>query len=130
MPTVPTGVDVETPPAERTSTLGRSVRVEGKIISHQDLNVDGEVDGTIDLPSNKLTIGLQGSVKACIRAQNVSIVGNAEGLIEANEKVELGSQCRLVGDIRTPRLVIKDGAYIKGNVNVVRPPGPKTTKRA
>ena len=130
MSTVPPGLDVQAlPPGERTSTLGRTVRVEGKIISHQDLHVDGQVDGTIELSGNKLTIGPQANVKASIRAQNVSIVGNAEGTIEATERVELCSQCRLVGDIRTPRLVIKDGAYIKGNVDVFRRPAPKTTKR-
>jgi len=130
MSTVPSGLDVQTaPPAERTSTLGRTVRVEGKIVSHQDLHVDGQVDGTIELPANKLTIGPQATVKASIKAQNVSLVGNAEGTIEANERVELCGQSRLVGDIKTPRLVIKDGAYIKGNVDVIRTPAPKMTKR-
>jgi cytoskeletal protein CcmA (bactofilin family) len=130
MSTVPSGFDVPAaPPAERTSTLGRTVRVEGKIISHQDLHVDGQVDGSIELPTSKLTIGPQANVKASIKAQMVSLVGNAEGTIEANERVELCGQSRLVGDIRTPRLVIKDGAYIKGKVDVVRPAAPKTTKR-
>jgi cytoskeletal protein CcmA (bactofilin family) len=130
MSTVPSGFDVPTaPPAERTSTLGRTVRVEGKIISQQDLNVDGQVDGSIELPTSKLTIGPQANVKASIKAQTVSLVGNAEGTIEANERVELCGQSHLVGDIRTPRLVIKDGAYIKGKVDVIRPAAPKTTKR-
>jgi len=105
------------------------VRIEGKIVSHQDLHVDGQVTGTIDLPTSKLTIGPEANVKASIKAQNVSLVGNAEGTIEANERVELCSHSRLVGDIKTPRLVIKDGAYIKGNVDVVRPSAPKATRR-
>jgi cytoskeletal protein CcmA (bactofilin family) len=127
MSTVPSGFDPHTPPpSEKTSTLGRTVRVEGKIISHQDLHVEGQVDGTIELSGNKLTIGPLANVRANIKAQNVSIVGNAEGTIEATERVELCSQCRLVGDIRTPRLVIKDGAYIKGKVDVIRIPAPKT----
>jgi len=126
---IPSGLDVPAPPAEKTSTLGRTVRVEGKIISHQDLHVDGQVDGSIELPTSKLTIGPQANVKASIKAQTVSLVGNAEGTIEANERVELCGQSRLVGDIRTPRLVIKDGAYIKGKVDVVRTPAPKMTRR-
>jgi cytoskeletal protein CcmA (bactofilin family) len=130
MSTVPSGLDVQTTSSgERTSTLGRTVRVEGKIVSHQDLHVDGQVDGIIELPDNKLTIGPQANVKATIKAQNVSLVGNAEGTIEANERVELCSQSRLVGDIKTPRLVIKEGAYIKGRVDVVRTPAPKLSKR-
>jgi cytoskeletal protein CcmA (bactofilin family) len=90
--------------------------------------VDGQVDGTIELPTHKLTIGPQANVKASIKAQTVSLVGNAEGTIEANEKVELCGQSRLVGDIKTPRLVIKDGAYIKGKVDVVRSGPPKAAK--
>jgi len=93
------------------------------------LHVDGQVDGTIELPTGKLTIGPQANVRASIKAQNVSLVGNAEGTIEANERVELCSQSRLVGDIKTPRLVIKDGAYIKGKVDVVQPTASKTPKR-
>jgi cytoskeletal protein CcmA (bactofilin family) len=130
MPSMPSELDVQTPQAiERPSTLGRTVRVEGKIVSQQDLHVDGQVNGTIELPTSKLTIGPQAHVKASIKAQNVSLVGNAEGTIEANERVELCSQSRLVGDIKTPRLVIKDGAYIKGKVDVIMPAGPRAPKR-
>jgi len=129
MSTIPSEIEVPLVPlTERTSTLGRTVRVEGKIISHQDLHVEGQVEGTIDLPGSKLTIGPQASVKASIKAQNVSIVGNAEGSIEAHERVELCGQSRLIGDIKTPRLVVKDGAYIKGKVDVVQPPVPKAAK--
>jgi cytoskeletal protein CcmA (bactofilin family) len=130
MPVVPPEFHAETAPlGERTSILGRTVHVAGKIISHQDLHVEGQVDGTIDLPSNKLTIGPQAHVKAAIKAQSVSLVGHAEGTIEANERVELCSQCHMVGDIKTPRLVIKDGAYIKGKVDVVQSSAPKTIRR-
>ncbi|HUI81634.1 MAG TPA: polymer-forming cytoskeletal protein [Bryobacteraceae bacterium] len=130
MSTVPSDINTQTPLAvERPSTLGRTVRVEGKIVSNQDLHVDGQVNGTIELPTSRLTIGPDASVKASIKAQNVSLVGNAEGTIEANERVELCSQSRMVGDVKTPRLVIKDGAYIKGNVDVVEPSAPKTPKR-
>jgi cytoskeletal protein CcmA (bactofilin family) len=130
MSTVPSDLSTQMPPAvERPSILGRTVRIEGKIVSNQDLHVDGEVSGSIELPSGRLTIGPDASVKASIKAQNVSLVGNAEGTIEANERVELCSQSRLVGDIRTPRLVIKDGAYIKGKVDVVEPAASRLPKR-
>ena len=129
MSTVPSELNAQTPPAvERLSTLGRTVRVEGKIISNQDLHVDGQVNGSIELPSGRLTIGPDATVKASIKAHNVSLVGNAEGSIEADERVELCSQSRLVGDIRTPRLVIKDGAYIKGKVDVLDPAEPKNRR--
>ena len=109
------------------SLVGRTVRIAGEIFCHQDLFVDGEVDGSIHLPEHKLIIGPRANVKATIRAQNVVIVGNAEAIIEASERVELCSQCKLVGEIKTPRLVIKDGANFKGTIEVTRQvPAPRS----
>jgi cytoskeletal protein CcmA (bactofilin family) len=103
------------------STIGSNVRIQGKIVSDQDLHVNGELEGSIDLHDCRLTIGPQAKVKAEIKARSISIVGSAEGTIEASERVELCSQCHLLGDIRTPRIVIKEGAFFKGTVDVVRP---------
>ena len=111
-------------PALAPSVIGRGVRVTGEIVCHQDLFVEGEVDGRLELPDHRLTIGPRGNVKATIKAQNVVIVGTAEATIEATERVELCSQCRLVGDIKTPRIVIKDGAHFKGTIDVVRKTPP------
>lgn len=106
------------------SLVGRSVRIAGDISSGQDLYVDGEVDGQMELTDHKLTIGPQARVKANIRAQNVVIVGWAEGNIQATERVELCSQSSLTGDIKTPRIVIKDGAHFKGTIHTDRPAPP------
>lgn len=107
------------------SLLGRTVRISGKICCHQDLYIDGEVDGQMELTDYKLTIGPQARVKANVRAQNVVIVGQAEGNIQATERVELCSECHLEGDIQTPRIVIKDGAHFKGTIHTMRPDLPE-----
>lgn len=108
-------------PEERISHLGHNVRIQGKIFSEQDLQVDGEIDGTLEVPGHNLTVGAKARVKAEIKAHNISIVGTVEGSIEATERIELCSQCRVVGEIKTRRIAIKDGAFFKGNIEVVQP---------
>lgn len=133
-PNVHSIVSVEFPPTERRSGshLGHSVRIQGKIFSDQDLQIGGQVDGTLEASGHNLTIGSQAKVKADIRAQNVSIVGAVEGTIETTDLVELCSQCRVVGQIITRRIAVQDGAYFKGDIEVVqtsavaaRPRGPE-----
>jgi cytoskeletal protein CcmA (bactofilin family) len=82
--------------------------------------VDGQVAGSIMLPEHTLTIGPKATVKAGIKAKCVILVGTVEGNIEASDRVELRNCCSLAGDIRSPRIVIENGAYIKGRLEVVR----------
>ena len=103
-----------------TSMVGSAVTIGGDIFCKQDLFVDGEVNGTLNLPQHKLTIGPSGNVKANIKAHNVIIVGNVEGQIEATERIELRSKCHLTGDVRSPRITIENGAFIRGKVEVIR----------
>jgi len=116
------------PEGNQLSHLGHGVRIQGKIFSNQDLQVDGEVDGTLEASGHNLTIGSQAKVKADIKAQNVCIIGAVEGSIETSDLIELGSQCRVVGQIKTRRISIKDGAYFKGDIEVV-PPVPVVAGR-
>lgn len=110
----------ETAAAPATSMVGNGVTIGGEIHCQQDLLVDGEVNGSVVIPDHKLTIGPKAKVKADIKGHNVVVVGNVEGNIEANERIELRSQCRLMGDVRSPRIVIENGAYIKGSIEVTR----------
>lgn len=120
MSTAASALNFPEPEGERISHLGRGVRIEGKIVSDQDLQVDGEITGMLEVAGHNLTVGAKAKVKANIKAQNVSIVGTVEGSIEVVDRVELCSQCRVVGEIKTRRLAIKDGAYFKGNIEVVQ----------
>jgi len=76
--------------------------------------------GTIEAPGHKLTIGPNGQVKAAIKAKDVMVVGNVEGNIAATERCELGPQSRVLGDIKTARILVQDGAYFKGGIDSVR----------
>jgi cytoskeletal protein CcmA (bactofilin family) len=119
------------PEAKGSATIGKNVTVTGQIFSREDLYVDGEVEGTIELAENKLTIGSNGKVKAGIHARDVVIIGSVQGNVEATERVDIRKDARLVGDIRTARIVIEDGAVFKGSIDIVKPeakavpPAPK-----
>jgi cytoskeletal protein CcmA (bactofilin family) len=106
---------------ERLSNLGPRVRIQGKVSSDQDLQVDGEIEGSVEVHGHNLTIGPRARLRADIKAQNISVVGTVEGTIEASERIELCSQCRVMGKIKTRRIAIKDGAFFKGNIEVVQP---------
>lgn len=106
--------------ANASSQLGSAVRIEGEIYGQQDLLVDGEVNGSMVLPDHTLTIGPKANVKANIKARNVVLVGNVEGNIEASESIELHSRCSLLGDVRSPRVKIENGANVKGMIEVIR----------
>ena len=100
--------------------VGSTVSIQGDIVGQQDLFLDGEVNGSVSVPNHKLSIGPKARIKADIKAKNVVLVGAVEGKIEASERVELRNRCSVLGNIRTPRITIENGAYIKGTVEVVR----------
>ena len=101
--------------------IGKSVVLKGQVFSREDLYVDGEVDGTLELLEHKVTIGPNGKVHASIKAREVVIAGSVQGNIEASDKIDIRKDAKLVGDIRTARIVIEDGAYFKGSIDIQRP---------
>lgn len=110
----------ESEPARSQATIGKNVTITGQIYSREDLFVDGEVEGSIELAESKLTIGPSGKVKAGVHAREVIIIGAVEGNVEATEKVEIRKDGRLKGDIKTSRIVIEDGAVFKGAIDIVK----------
>ena len=103
------------------ASIGKAVKIDGQIYSKEDLYVDGDVEGTIELQEHRLTIGPNGKVHSNIKAREVVILGNVQGNVEASDKLEVRKDARVVGDIKTARLVIEDGAYFKGNIDTVKP---------
>lgn len=94
--------------------------IKGEILSREELYVDGEVEGTVESQS-KLTIGPQGKVKANVKAREVVVQGTIRGNVHAIERLTLRKEANLVGDIRTAGIVIDDGAYFKGSIDIVKP---------
>lgn len=116
------------------AVLGKSVMVKGQIISREDLTIDGEVEGTVELQEHRLTVGPNGRVQAGIKAREIIVLGAVHGNVEAADKIEIRKDAKLVGDIKTARIVIEDGAYFKGSIDitktdVAKPQPPKPQQR-
>ncbi len=98
--------------------IGKSVVIRGELTGNEDLYLDGDIEGTVDLRDHKLVIGPNGKIKATITAREVVLHGRVEGNVTANERVELKKSCTLVGDVSTQRIVIEDGAFFKGAIDI------------
>ena len=116
----------EPDPKGNSASIGKAVKVVGQIFSREDLFVDGEVEGTVEALEHKLTVGPNGTVKAAVKAREVVALGSVQGNVEATEKIEIRKDAKLVGDIRTARIIIEDGAYFKGSIDIVKPEPAKT----
>jgi len=106
--------------AERADVghIGKSVVIRGELTGNEDLYLDGEIEGTINLRDHKLVIGPNGKIKATITARDIVLHGRVEGNVSATERVELKKACTLMGDVSTQRIVIEDGAYFKGSIDI------------
>jgi cytoskeletal protein CcmA (bactofilin family) len=98
--------------------IGKSVIIKGELSGSEDLYVDGTVEGIIQLQGNNLVIGPNGHVHAEVNAKGVTVEGKLEGNIRASDRVELRKSAVIIGDIVTQRIVIEDGAYFKGKVEI------------
>jgi cytoskeletal protein CcmA (bactofilin family) len=103
-----------------TATIGKAVKIVGQISSREDLYVDGDVEGSIELMEHKLTIGPNGNIRAGVKAREVVALGAILGDVEATDRIEILKDAKLVGDIKTARIVIEDGAYFKGSIDIVK----------
>lgn len=93
-------------PRGGSAVLGKSVIVKGQIFSREDLTIDGEVEGTVELQEHRLTVGPNGKVLAGIKAKEVVVLGTIHGNVETTEKIDIRKDAKLVGDIKTARVVI------------------------
>ncbi len=103
------------------AAIGKSVIIKGEILSREDLYLDGEVQGTVDVPEHRLTIGPHAKLQAGVRAREVVVLGAVNGDVEATEKIDIRKEARLIGNIKTGGIIIEDGAYFKGSIDIVRP---------
>jgi cytoskeletal protein CcmA (bactofilin family) len=100
----------------KTAQFGRSICVKGEITGSEDLTVDGQVDGRIDLPNHVLTVGPNATVCADITAKSVMIFGTILGSVTAHDRIEVRKSGSVEGNVACARLVIQDGAILCGNV--------------
>jgi len=98
--------------------IGKSVQIKGELTGSEDLYLDGSIEGTVDLRDHSLIIGPNGKIKAGISARDLVVHGKVEGNITATGRVELRKSCTLIGDVSTQRIVIEDGAFFKGAIDI------------
>ena len=96
--------------------IGRALRIEGRIVSEENLTIDGQIEGTIEVGNHNLTIGAGATVKADLSARTIAVAGTVNGSLTAVERIDLRGSASVFGDITTPRLVMDDGAVVKGKV--------------
>lgn len=125
MQTTASRFDAEQQTPSRAATIGKGVSITGQIFSREDLIIDGEIDGTIEAHEHKITIGPNGKVKAGIKAKDIVVIGTVQGNVEASDKIDIRKDARLVGDIKTARISIEDGAMFKGSIDIVKTEAPK-----
>ncbi len=101
-----------------SAALGKNVTVKGQIFAREDLTIDGEVEGTVECHEHRLTIGPNARVQAGLKAREIVIHGSIQGNVEAADKIDIKKEAKLVGDIKTSRIVIEDGAYFKGSIDI------------
>ncbi len=102
------------------ASIGKSLLLKAQITGDEDLYIDGQVDGSIELQNNNLTVGINGRVSANVIARNVFVEGNLTGNVMATEKIEIRKTGSLQGDLTTGGVTIEDGAYFKGSIDIAR----------
>jgi cytoskeletal protein CcmA (bactofilin family) len=100
--------------------IGKSVIIKGELSGSEDLTIEGQVEGRIDLKDNVLTIGANGKIKAEVFAKAVVVLGEVSGNVTASEKVDIRDNGSVDGDIASPRVAIAEGAHFRGSVDMQR----------
>jgi cytoskeletal protein CcmA (bactofilin family) len=139
-PSTPSSVVPQEPPSGRadatrhqekdTVNIGKSVIIKGDLSGSEDLTIEGQVEGKIELRQNVLTIGANGKIKASIFAKAVVVQGEVQGDITASERVDIRDAGSVDGDLSAPRIAIADGAHFRGSIDMQRQGGKAEGKSA
>jgi cytoskeletal protein CcmA (bactofilin family) len=100
--------------------IGKSVIIKGELSGSEDLTIEGNVEGKIELKENVLTIGPNGKIRAEVFAKAVIVLGEVTGNISASEKVDIRDNGSVDGDVTSPRVAIAEGAHFRGSVDMQR----------
>jgi cytoskeletal protein CcmA (bactofilin family) len=100
------------------ANIGRSLVIKGEVTGAESLFIDGRVEGTINFPDNRVTVGRNGTVAANITAKEVVIMGKVQGNVDCADRLDIRSEGLLSGDVITHRISVEEGAILKGGVEV------------
>lgn len=105
------------------ATIGKGLFIKGEISGSESLFVDGKIEGSINLPGNRVTVGRNGQVAANIIAREVVILGKIRGNVSATDRVDIRAEGALNGDVAAARISIEDGAFFKGGIDIKKADG-------
>ena len=101
--------------------LGRGVTIKGEIVANEDLTIDGDVEGSVEVVGHRLTLGPNSKVEVSeIKAHDLIVFGSLNGKVQVVDKVHIRKDASLIGDIQTAGIVIEDGAYFRGGIDITR----------
>jgi len=130
-PEIPTGQSASAPPSSSSSSvplspratacISQGIKIRGDVVGKEDLFVDGQVDGKLDLGTGSVTVGPNAKIKADISAREVIIRGRVDGKVSGKERVQLWNTAHVEGEVQTERLAIEDGALFRGKVEAGKP---------
>ncbi len=122
-PAVPSGGDYRPQIARDNVNIGKSVFIKGELSGSEDLTIEGNVEGSIQLKENTLTIGPNGKIRAEVFAKQVIVLGEVTGNVTATEKVDIRDNGSVDGDVTSPRVAIAEGAHFRGAIDMQRKGG-------
>ena len=107
-------------PGQSHTVLGGTIVWQGELSGNEDVLIEGQLDGNIDVQNHCVTVGPQGRIKADIQGGQVIVFGRVEGRIAARGKIDLRKTAFVIGDLSSAALAIEEGAYFKGSIEIIR----------
>ena len=100
------------------ASISKGLSIKGEITGTESLFIDGKVEGSINIPGNRVTVGKNGQVKASISAREIVVLGKLKGNVTATDRVDIRAEGALTGDVAAARISIEDGAFFKGGIDI------------
>ncbi|HTD21602.1 MAG TPA: polymer-forming cytoskeletal protein [Terriglobales bacterium] len=105
---------------DQAAIIGKSLVIKGEITGSESLHIEGKVEGSINLPGTRVTVGRNGQVSADITAREIIVQGKILGNVNASDRLDVRSEGALTGDVIAQRISVEDGAFFKGKIDVRR----------
>lgn len=110
------------------ATIGQSIIFKGELSGDEDLEIEGQVEGDVQLENHQLTVGSSGRLKAEVTAKSIIVIGHVIGNLNATERIEIQATGVVEGDLRAPRLNVQEGAVLNGAIDMSSPASAETKK--
>lgn len=104
--------------ADKGAVIGKSVVIKGEVSGSESLYIEGKIEGVINLPGNRVTVGPNGQVAAAVTAREITVHGSIVGNVDAIDRLHVRSEGSLTGDVIAHRLTVEDGAFFKGKIDI------------